>query len=215
MGIDVLKGRGVRVEVATVFSAAKVVTAISKGTTASVTSAAHGLLAGAVGYFDTVVGMPELDGMAATAANVTTGAFDLLDVDSTNFGTFTSGNFIPVQTWSTLVNATKVDIAGGDASKQDVTVLLDNQKQEENGMLSAQTVSIDVLIERLTNAAAQFVRRQARSGGFVLFRVTYPSGARRIWRGQPSLPGESTGVDAVVSGSMASTVRGYVVMTDV
>ena len=214
MGVNTLKGRNVKVEVATVFSAAKVITGISKANPGVVSSAAHGLLTGAVGYFDGLVGMEELQGMAATAGAVATGTFELPDVDTTNYTTFVSGNFIPVQTWATLANATKVDIGGGDATKLDVTTLLDNSKQEENGMLAAQSVSIDMLAEQVTNSAAKFLRTQARNNGYVLVRLTYPGGQRRIFRGQPSLPGENVSVDAVVSGTIGMTVKGFVVMTD-
>jgi len=214
MGIAALKGRNVRVEVATVFALAKVVTAISKANPAVVTSTAHGQLAGAVGYMDKMNGMQELDGMAVAVANPVSATFDLPDVDSTNFTTFTSGEFVPVQTWATLANSTKVDIGGGDATKLDTTVLLDNSKQEENGMLAAQTISIDLLAEQVTNTAAKHLRTVARNGGYALVRVTYPGGQRRIFRGQPSLPGEALGVDAVVSGTIGMTVRGYVVMLD-
>lgn len=214
MGVKVLKGRNVKVEVATVFGAAKTVTGITKANPGVATSTAHGLTNGTVGYFDGLTGMQELEGMATAAANVAANTFDLLDVDSSSFTTASGGSFVPVTTWATLVNATKVDIAGGDASKLDVTTLLDNSKQEENGMLSAQSVSIDVLIEQTTNAAAAYLRARARDGGYAVMRLTYPNGSRRIFRGQPSQPGEALGVDQNVTGSLSMTVKGYVVMSD-
>lgn len=214
MGVKTLKGRNVKVEVATVFAAAKTITGIAKANPGVVSSSAHGLLTGAVGYFDKMVGMEELQDMAATAGTVATGTFELPDVDTTNFTNFTSGEFVPVQTWATLANATKVDIGGGDATKLDVTTLLDNSKQEENGMLAAQSISIDLLSEQVTNTAAKHLRTVARNNGYALVRLTYPGGQRRIFRGQPSLPGEALGVDAVVSGTIGMTVKGFVVMTD-
>jgi hypothetical protein len=214
MGVKVLKGRNVKVEVATVFGPAKAVTAISKASPPVASSAAHTLTNGTVGYWDAMSGMQELDGMACVVKNVAAGTFELPDVDSTNYTAFTSGSFVPVTTWQTLVNSTKVDIAGGDASKLNVTTLIDTSKQEENGMLAAQSVSIDVLSEQSTNAAAAFLKARARDGGFALMRLTYANGSVRVFRGQPSLPGESTGVDAVVSGSLGLTVKGYVIALD-
>ena len=215
MGIKVLKGRNVKVEVATAFSAAKVVTGVTKANPGVATSAAHGFVSGQVGYFDVSAGMVELDGQAATADSTTANTFDLTDINTSNYTTFTAGNFVPVQTWATLANSTKVDIAGGEASKMDVTTLLDTLKQEENGMLAAQSVSIDLLAEQVSNAAAKALRTAARDGSYVLMRVTYPNGSRRIFRGQPSLPGESTSIDQVVSGSLSITVKGFVVATDI
>lgn len=214
MGVKVLKGRNVKVEVATVFGTAKAVTGITKANPAVATSTAHGLTNGTVGYFDSMAGMQELEGMATAAANVAANTFELLDVDSSSYTTASTGSFVPVTTWATLVNATKVAIGGGDASKLDVTTLLDGNKQEENGMASAQSVSIDVLIEQTTNAAAAYLRARARDGGYAVMRLTYPNGSRRIFRGQPSQPGEDLGIDQNVTGSLSMTVKGYVVMSD-
>lgn len=214
MAIKVLKGRNVKVEVATVFGAAKAVTAIAKASPAVATSTAHSLTNAAVGYWDAMNGMQELDGMACAIGNPNSNTFELPDVDSTNYTTFTGGNFVPVTSWATLANATKVDIGGGDATKLDVTTLLDTAKQEENGMLAAQTVSIDLLSEQSTSAAVAFLKARARDGGYALIRLTYANGNRRIFRGQPSLPGESMGIDQVASGSLSMSVKGYVIALD-
>lgn len=207
---SVLKGRNVKIEVATVYGASKAVTAITKAKPGVATSASHGLTNGTIGYFDSLVGMSEIDGMAISVANTATGTFELQKVDTTNYTAFTSGNFIPVTTWKTLAAATSFQVGGGDASKQDVTTLLDVVRQEENGLLAAQSVSIGSFVEAVVSEAADAVDAAALSNGYLIFRATWPNGYRVIFRGQPSLPGLDLNVDQPVTGGFSCSVKGLV-----
>lgn len=210
MGISVLKGRNVRIEVGTALMTSKVVTAVSKASPGVATSATHGLANGTIGYFDSVVGMSELDGMAAAVANTAASTFELQRLDTTSFGTFTSGNFIGVQTWVTLAEATSLQVGGGDASKLDITTLLDNMRQEENGLLAAQSISIGAFVTSGVSAAMDAVEAAARNNTFLVFRATFSNGYRVIFRGQPSLPGMDTNVDQPVTGGFSTSVKGWV-----
>lgn len=210
MGINVLKGRNVRIEVATALMASKVVSAVSKANPGVATSAAHGLANGTIGFFDAVAGMSELDGMAAAVANTAASTFELQRLDTTNFGTFTAGNFIGVQTWSTLAEATSLQVGGGDASKLDITTLLDNIRQEENGLLAAQSISIGAFVTATTSAAMDAVEAAARNSAYLVFRATFSNGYRVIFRAQPSLPGMDTNVDQPVTGGFSASVKGWV-----
>ncbi len=207
---SVLKGRNVKIEVATAFGTAKSVTAVSKAKPGVATSSSHGLVNGTIGYFDTLVGMSEIDGMAISVANTAANTFELQKVDTTNYTAFTSGNFNPVQTWKTLAAATSLQVGGGDASKQDVTTLLDVVRQEENGLLAAQTVSIGSFVEASSSDAADAVDAAALSNSYLIFRATWPNGYRVIFRGQPSLPGLDANVDQPVTGGFNCSVKGLV-----
>lgn len=205
------KGRNVRIEVAATFAAAKTVTAITKATVGVVTSAAHAMVEGTIGFFDTIVGMDELLGQAASVDTTVTNNFNLEGIDTTNFGTFVSGTFTPVATWLTLSNSTSYEIGGGDATQLDATTLLDRIKQNLSGLLAAQTVQISGLSEPQL-AAIAVVRTAALNDGFATFRITFSNGERRVFRGQPSLPGESLGVDALATGGFSVTVKGQALM---
>ncbi len=204
------KGRNVRVEVATLFGTAKTVTAVSKANPGVATSAAHGLANASIGYFENVLGMTELDGQVCCVANQATGTFELQAIDTSGFGTFSGGDFIPVTTWKTLSQATSYEIGGGDADKLDGSTLLDTVKQEENGMLAAQTVTFSAFSEPQAEAFAK-VRQDAKSGAYTVFRITFPNGERRIFRGQPSLPGESVQLSALATSGFSVTVKRDVV----
>lgn len=210
MGLNVLKGRNVRIEVGTALMAAVAVTAVSKAKPGVATSNDHGLVNGTIGYFEAVVGMNELDGMAVAVANQTIDTFELQRLDTSKYGTFTGGDFVGVQTWQTLAEATSLQVGGGDASKLDVTTLLDNLRQEENGLLAAQTISIGAFVASAGSTAMDAVEDAARDNAYLVFRATWPNGYRVIFRGQPSLPGMDTNVDQPVTGGFSASVKGWV-----
>lgn len=203
-------GRGVRVEIGLTESAAKVVTAVTLAKPGVATSTAHGLANKSVGYFSSVAGMVNLEGQAVRVANQATNTFELEDIDTTNYPAFTSGNFIPIATWATVSTATSYQIGGGDAEKLNNTVLLDDIKQELNGLLASQTVSFNVNSEDVPAQAMAAIEAAARNSAYLVFRITLKTGAVRVFRGQPSLPGENVSQGALGTGSLSVTVKGFI-----
>ena len=222
--MSVPKGRNTRVEVAATYSTAKSVTAITKASPGVVTSAAHGLTDGTIGYFSGVSGMVELEDQAASVDGPVSSTFNIEGLDTTNFGTFSgSCNFTPVATWLTLSNSTGYTIGGGNADEMDATTLLDTSKKTEFGMNAADTVTIDgfeisvpkgtLLIDGFSDsqlAGRAIVQAAARAGTDVVFRFTLSNGERRVFRGQPSLPGEAMSVNQKATGSFNVAVKGQV-----
>lgn len=205
-----LIGRNVRIEVSKTEVAAKTVTAVTLANPGVATSTAHGLLDGSVGYFTGVTGMSQLDGQAARVDTVLTDSVALQGINTTGYPAFTSGTFVPVTVWSTLSRAASYDSGGGAADKIDTTVLLDTIKQEANGLLAAQTMKIDLKLETTDEEALALVSAAALSQAYLVFRITLADGAQRIFRGQPSLPGENVGQGALGTGSFDVTVKGTI-----
>lgn len=205
-----VKGRGVKVEVAATYSTAKTVTAVTLASPGVATSASHGLTDGAVGYFSGVVGMVQLEGQACRVDNPQTGTFELQGLNTTNYSAFTSGNFTPVATWSTLAESTSYDIGGGSADKLDTTTLIDLRKKNEQGLLDASSLTFGLIPQDVPSAALQIIESAAQAQTPVLFRITLPSGAVRIAYGEPGVPGESVQKGALGSGSFDVTVKGLV-----
>lgn len=205
-------GRGVRIEVAQTLGTAIVVSAITKADPAVITLAAgHAQTAKKVGYLNSVEGMVQLDGQAVRIASLATNDATLDDVDTSASADFTgAAEFIPVTAWSTLAKATNYEIGGGEGDSIDTTVLLDDIKQEEQGQLAAQTVNIGVNSEDLATQAMQIIKKAARNQQFLVFRITLKTGAVRVFRGQPSLPGESVQKSALGTGSFSVKVKGFV-----
>lgn len=206
---DLIIGRGVRVEVGKTEGAAKTVTAVTLANPGVATSTAHGLATKSVGYFYNVAGMVNLEGQAVRLGTVATDTFGLEDIDTTDYPAFTSGTFIPVTAWSTLSKATSIAEGGGEADKLNATVLLDNIRQERNGLLAAETMTIGLLAESLASEALQIVRRAARDSDLLVFRVTWNNGDVLVFRGEPSKPGRDVQQGQLGTGTISVTVRGF------
>jgi len=205
-------GRNVRIEVAATYSTPKVVTAVTKASPGVATSTSHAMADATIGYFDDpTAGMDEIAGGAYSVDAPATNTFNLEGEDTTTFGTFTSGNFVPVATWATLSVATGYSIDGGAADTIDTTRLLDRIKQQEMGLLAAQTVNVDGFSDA-QNAAVALLRAAALVAGYVVVRMTLSNGERRIFRGQPSLPGEQMAVGQKATATLQFTVKGKVGM---
>lgn len=207
--MSVPKGRNCRVEIAATYAAAKTVTAVTKAVPPVVTSATHALVEGTIGYFDTAAGMDELLGQAVSVDATATNTFNAEGLDSTGFGTFTSGTVTPVATWLTLSSATSYDIPEGAADALDATTLLDRIKQEQAGLLAAQSVQLSKFSDMQLPALA-IVRAAALNDGYIIVRITLSNGERRVFRGQPGLPGESQSVAALATSGFGIKVKGQV-----
>lgn len=208
---DLIIGRGVRVEVATAYGPSKPVTVVTKADPGVATSATHGLLAKSVGYFRNVQGMANLEGQAVRFGAVAADTLTLTDIDTTNFPDFVSGELVPVTTWATLSKSTSFAEGGGEGEKLNVTTLLDNLRQERNGLLAAETVTINVLAESVASPAMQFIRKAARSSTPCVFRITWNNGDTLVWRGEPSKPGRDVQQGQAGTGSLSITVIGTMV----
>lgn len=208
--MSVPKGRNTRVEVAATYSVAKSVTAITKASPGVATSAAHGLVDGTIGYFSGVSGMVELEDQAASVDAPVTNTINIEGLDTTNFGTFTGTcSFTPVATWLTLSPSTGYTLGGGAADEIDATTLLDTSKKIEFGMNAADSVQIDGFSDSQL-AANVLIDGAARAGTDIVFRLTLSNGERRIFKGQPSLPGEQLAVNQKATGSFNVAVKGRV-----
>ncbi len=207
--MTIYKGRGVRLEVSMTDAASVPVTALTLANPGVATSTAHGKANGAVGYMDTVTGMSQLDGQAVRLASVAANTFETEGIDTTLYAAYTGGNLITVATWATLSNAVDLQIGGGDAEKLDATTLLDLIKQEENGLLAAETVQINNLADPLLQGM-QRIRALALSSSRAVFRATFPQGMEIYWRGEPSIPGFNLQKGQIATGGFQVTVKGYV-----
>lgn len=205
-----LIGRGVRVEVQKTVAAAKTITAISLAKPGVATSTAHALADGTVGFLDAVAGMVNLDGQAIRIDAPAANTFELQGIDTTTYPAFTAGTFVPVTVWSTLSRSSSYNIGGGAAEKIKTTVLLDEIEQQANGLLAAQTVSFNINHETLDEEALQLISVAAINQAYLVFRITFKDGAQRIFRGQPSMPGEDVGQGALATGTLEVTVKGQV-----
>lgn len=205
-----VKGRGVRVEIGKTLGTPVAVSAVTQASPGVATSTAHGIADATVGFFSGVGGMVQLEGQAVRVDSPTTNAFNLQGLNTTSFPAYTGGNFTPVSAWSTLSEATSYAIGGGEAEKLNATTLLDVIKVEENGLLAAQTVTLNVLAQTTPSEAMGIIEAAAQAGTKLVGRITLQDGSVRVFYGEPSLPGEDVQQGQLGTGSMSFTIRGYV-----
>jgi hypothetical protein len=204
-------GRGIKIEVAATYGTAITLTAISLAVQAVINTTTPPVL-NTVGYVNAVVGMAQAEGQAVRAKTIVAAtSFVAQGFDTTSFGVAsTSAQFIPVATWETLSEATAYQSAGGDANKVDVTRLIDDITQEENGRLAAQSLTIPILAQDVSSNAMALLEAAAISQGYVVIRITLKSGAVRVLRGQPSLPGEDVQSGQAGTGSIGISIKGQI-----
>ena len=89
-------------------------------------------------------------------------------------------------------------------------MLLDDQAQTENGLLAAQTVTFNLLAEDAPAAAMQAIEQAALNDQALVFRITLKTGAQRIFRGTPSMPGEDVQQGQLGTGTVSVQVKGRV-----
>ena len=205
-----VKGRGVRVEIAATYGTPVAVTAVTLASPGVATSTAHGQANNTVGYFSTVTGMVQLEDQACRVKNTAANTFELQGLNTSGYAAFLTGNFTPVATWQTLSESTSYSIGGGASEKLDVTTLLDIVRKEELGLLPVQSVSMNVIAQDTPSAAALLLEAAVQSQGKVTVRITLGNGAVRIFRGEPSTPGEDVQQGAVGTGSLEYAVKGFV-----
>lgn len=207
--MSVPKGRNCRVEVAATFSTPITVTALTKASPGAATASAHGMSAGAVGYWTVSAGMVELDGMAGSVQGVATNTFNVERVDTSGFSTWTAGTFTPAATFTTLSKSTSYSIAGGDADELDASTLLDTNRQVEFGLLGAETVSFNQLSD-LQSTGMVAIEAAARAGTPLLFRITLSNTERRVFYGTVTMPNEEQGISQLATGAFKVAVKGRV-----
>jgi Phage tail tube protein, TTP len=205
-----VKGRGVKVEIAATYATAKTVTAVTLASPGVATSTAHAMANDTVGYFTGVTGMVQLEDQACRVKNQATNTFELQGLNTSGYSAFTAGSFIPVATWATLGEATSYSIGGGASEKLDVTTLLDIVRKEEAGLLPVSNVSINVVAQDTPSAAQLLLESAIQTQGKVVVRIVLGNGAVRVFRAEPSIPGEDVQVGAVGTGSLDMAVKGFV-----
>lgn len=137
----------VGVAVQSAIAAAKTISGITKAAPGVVTASSHGYSAGDY-LLLSVQGMTELDGRVVRVgtSGVTTDAFQMMGdggtaIDTTSFGTFTSGSAYKLTMGTTLATVLDFTGSGGDFEFIDVTTIHDPVRKQIPGAAAAATFS--------------------------------------------------------------------------
>lgn len=202
-------GRNTRIEIAKTFGAAINVTGITAAAVPEVTIATLPLV-NTFGYFDQVGGMAQLEGQPARVFAPATGKFTIQGLTTESYTPFSgTAQWNPVTAWALLSKQTSYEIPNAESAKLDYTGFEDIVAQEEAGLLAAQSVSLSGF-SMATSEGIQLINAAAINGVPILVRMTLSNGEQRLFRGTPSLPGESGSVGALATSSLSFASKGRV-----
>jgi hypothetical protein len=180
-----LLGIGVTVEVQKTLGSPITLTAITKANPGVATSVAHGLLDGDVVVLD-LAGMSQIDGQAVRVANKTADTFELEGIDTTLFGTFTSGTATEITAWDTFGLSQELNVDEQTPDEIDVTTLLDTEKKIEYGLLSAVKGRIGSLFEA-TDVALVNLRDASKAKAARAWRITFADSSKAIFNSKVAI----------------------------
>lgn len=181
-----LIGTNMSVAVQQTLAAATVVSAITKANPGVATSTAHGLSDGDVGVWVVSAGMVELDGQISRVASSATNAFSLEGIDTSNYSTYTAGNFYKITAWQTLAMAQSVAMPNPAPAKIDITRLIDKVKQYAYGLPDAPDGSITGLLD-IGATAVGLVTTATNTNARMACRISWAGGQKTyfnaLWSG--------------------------------
>jgi hypothetical protein len=181
------------------------ITAVTKADPAVVTSAGHGLSNGDVVKISGVQGMVELNLGVFIVDNVTTDTFELFDVDSTGYGTYTSGGSIDVGSLSNFCELTNYNRQGGTSPEIPATTICSTAQEYEIGLPDFGTTQIDFNFAPKT-AVQQALHDFYLSGEKMAVKVLLPSqGGNLVQIGFLQQESETAGVGGLWTASL--TIR--------
>lgn len=196
-------GTNVTVEVESTLDTAITVTALTTASPGVATATSHGLLAGDVVVFTVTAGMVELDGQAVRVGTVAdANTFELEDLDTTDYSTWTAGTCEEVNAWHTMSNATSISMPNPTPEKIDITTLIDKVKQQAYGLPEAPDGNIAALYDPEL-AAVQEIRTATKANEDRVFRVTWAGGQITIFN---ALVSGGSGFDISQNQAATSTV---------
>lgn len=180
------KWSGVSIAMQSALGAEKTITAIAKGATATVT-ATHDFSAGDYVVM-TVTGMTELDSRVVRVLSVSTTVSFVIEgatgvsLDTTNFGTFSSGTCKKVTFGTSLATVTGLSSSGGEADMIDVTTLADKVKRSIPGIPSGMEMTFENIWD-VTDNALVALKAANDAQATRAFLITFSGGAKLCLNG--------------------------------
>jgi hypothetical protein len=197
----------VTVDMQSALGSALTITAISKASPGEVTSTAHGLSNGAYVYLE-IDGMTELNKRVVRVSNTAANTFDLEGVDTTNFGTFTSGTAKEITYGTTFGIIQNLSASGGEPNFVDTTTIHDSVAKQIPGLSSSMTYSMENIWDP-SDAGFQAAKSASELKAIRALKITFSDGYIAVFSGYVSAPGLPGGAaQALVTSPMSLTIEG-------
>ena len=189
----VRKWSNVAIAMQSALGAAKTLTAITVGATATVTSTAHGLVNGDL-ILLSVQGMRQVDGRIFRVASSTTNNFVLEGEDTSGYDAFSSGTAQVVTFGTSITTATTVNGSGGDFDFIDTTTIHGNAKTQIPGLANPATYSFENIWD-VSDAGLKAMKTASDAQAQRCFKFTFGQGGQIMlfngYVGASLLPGGS------------------------
>jgi hypothetical protein len=186
-------------------SPAIAITAITKANPAMVTASGHGLVEGQVVKITGVIGMTEVNDDLFIVGEVTGASFALADVDSTDYGAYTSGGSIAKGVLSNFCELTNYNRQGGTSPELPASSLCSVAQEYELGLPDFGTTALDFNFAPRT-AIQTALHEFYLSGDKTAVYVNLPkSGGQMVQLGFLQQESETAGVGALWTAS--ATIR--------
>ena len=208
------KFQGSTIAVVTEFGAdspSKAITAITKADPAVVTSAAHGLETGDVIRITGAVGMTEVNDEAFIIVKLSANTFELVDTDSTGYGTYVANGSIDEASFSNWCELSGYNRQGGSKTENDASALCSTAVEIELGLPDFGTTQFDFFFAPQTAIQLAMASFDS-SGDKMAVKVTLPkSGGIRTVLGFIQQTSEQASVNGLWTGSitMRNTGKPY------
>jgi hypothetical protein len=190
-----IMGRNVSVKMSSVLATVMVISGITNANPAVVSYTGTDPANGDYVWLSEVVGMPLLNDRIVRVANVNAAGntFELDGLDTTNYGTFASGNGQVVTFGTSFSTVKTVSSSGGDAKFVDVTTIHDADDKEQVVGYTAAKVEMESF-EKIGDVALRALESASETSAQKAFLLTFNSGAKMAFvasvgtNGIPSIP---------------------------
>lgn len=180
--MSVTKWSNVAVAMQSAIAAAKTISTLTNAAPGVVGSTAHGYSNGDYVYLE-VNGMWQLNQRVFRVVSVATDTFRLEDVsggtgiDTTNFGTFSSGYAYKLTFGTSITTATSMNVSGGNYAMIDTTTIHANQKSEVPGLPDPMSFTFDNLWDP-TDAGQAAMKAASDAQAVRAFKFTFGTGGK-------------------------------------
>lgn len=172
----VKKWSNVAIAMQSALGAAKTITGITIGATATVTSTAHGFANGDY-VLVSAQGMRQVDGRIFRVSSQTTNDFVLEGEDTSAFDAFTSGSCQAITFGTSITTATSVSGSGGDFGFIDTTTIHDNAKTQIPELPNAASYSMDNIWD-ISDAGLRAMKQASDAQSKRCFKFTFGTGGQ-------------------------------------
>lgn len=149
------------------------ISAVTKANPAVVTSASHGRSDGDLIRILNALGMTELNGGAFLIDTQNANSYQLIDINSTDYGTYTGGGKVDLAQFSTLCELTGFNQQGGTKPEIPATTQCSDKQEFEFGLGDDGTVNIDFNYAPQVNVQ-QAIKDAYDDGTIFAYKLTFP-----------------------------------------